>query len=262
MLGKLAAFFAHKSAVVVLGASLIVGGTAVAFAASGQGPLGFSARHGATTRDATETPGEHGNQGNGDAHATEAEGVIQGVDAAHSAFLLKRADSSTEPVTIGPETEFEGTLHTFADLKVGLRVHVKGTPHSDGSLTASSVEGELGDQNDDGQAHENEQELTGTITNVDTAHSRFIFTAADGVARTVVVSSQTAFDAGFGGIAGLRAGMRVEVHGTRQADDSIAATRVHREDDDSHSGNDQSGSDGSRSGSGQSGPSSGQSGNG
>jgi hypothetical protein len=183
------------------------------------------------------TPGANHDAGQ---NLGELKGTAGNIDSAHSSFVLQFSDGTSKAVTTSAQTEFEGTLHRFADLTKGERVEVKGTPQADGSFAASSVEGEnedQGDQNDDA----NEAELTGTIGVVDAAHSTFILTLTGG-SKPIVTNGQTAFDGGFNGFSDLKSGMRVEVRGTAQSDGSLLATRVHREDDGDSSGS--SGSDG------------------
>lgn len=195
-----------------------------------------SEAHSPNNQQAGESPGDN-------REAVEFTGTIVGVDSAHKAFGLKLADGSTKTVTVSSETEFEGTLHGFADLAKGQQVSVKGTLQPDGSITAAHVEAEQGDGEEQGDA--NEQELSGAVSSIDSAHASFGLKRADGTVTAIATNAQTEFDGGFHVFADLQIGLRVEVHGTTQSGGALLAMRVHREDegDTSSSGNTSGGSD-------------------
>ncbi|HLJ80063.1 MAG TPA: DUF5666 domain-containing protein [Ktedonobacterales bacterium] len=245
MIHSLALLFKSKLAVAVLGTVLIVGaGTSAALAANGaqmpfvsNGHLSSAASSGNGSSDNTS---HHDGQ--------QAEGAISSVDSGHSSFVLTPEQGSAVTVVVNAQTEFEGGLHSFADLKVGLHAEAKGSFQSDGSLLATKVEGQ-NDGNDNGDQNANENELTGTIGSINTANSTFVLQVSGGTTKTVQVSKSTEFDGGVNSFSDLKTGMTVEVKGNLQSDGTLAATRVHREDDGSGgSGSSGSGSSGSGSG--------------
>lgn len=189
----------------------------------------------------------------GDDNGSELDGAVNSVDMAGSSFMLLLAGGALKTITVSSATEFEGGLRGLASLTHGQRVSVKGTPQANGSVAASRVEAE-----DDQEAPES-VDIAGVIASVDTAGSSFVLTVAGGGQGTVVVNAGTEFDGGFNGFSDLQKGMRVEVRGALQADGSVLASRVHREDSGGDGG-DQSGQDGSSGDS--SGDSGGDSGNG
>jgi hypothetical protein len=204
--------------------------------------LAESANFTATQVENEDQNDDHGN----DRQHDEFKGTVDSIDSANTSFDLTLADGSTRQVITDAQTEFEGSLHRFADLANGQRVEVKGTAQSDNSILASSVEAENEDENDNDEANENNaQEAEGTGTVLSVAVSSFVLKlSASSV--TVTVSSATGFDGGLRSLADLKAGMRVEVKGQKQSNGSIAATRVHGEDvnDDDHGGDSGHGGDG------------------
>lgn len=200
-------------------------------------------------------PNDQGNDRSGSASgngrdAAELKGTVGTIDSARTSFALQFSDGTSKTVTVSAQTEFEGSLHSFADLTKGERVEVKGTPQTDGAFAASSVEGE--NENDDQNDDANEIELKGTITSLDSAHTSFILTLADKTTKTIHTTKQTEFDGGFQGFTDLKTGITVEVRGTDQSDGTLLASRVHREDDGSNDSSGSDGHDGSGSGSGSS----------
>lgn len=172
---------------------------------------------------------------------SEFKGTVVSIDAAHATFVLKLADNATRTVTTSPQTEFEGGVHSLADLVTGQTVSVKGTSQADGSIAATSVEAEIEAENE--QEDANEIELNGVIKSLDASHASFVLGLDDGTTKTIVTDSHTEFDGGFAGFSDLRTGMRVEVRGATQNRGAVLAARVHREDDSSDSGSgDHSGS--------------------
>jgi hypothetical protein len=124
------------------------------------------------------------------------------------------------------------------------------------SQTASQ-EHQGNDAFDDHGNDQNENELRGTVASVNTGSSSFVLKQPSGATKTVVVSAQTVFDGGLQRLSDLKAGQLLEVKGNLQSDGTLAATRVHGEDndaDDDHGGDNGSGDDhGGNSGSGSSG---------
>jgi hypothetical protein len=267
MVGKLAFLLKSKLALVVVGTLLVAGGgTTAAMAATGthlQLPLGTQATS-QTHHDndaAGKDDNQHNQQGTNHDGGQQAEGTVSTIDAGHSTFVLTPEHGSAVTVEVNGQTTFDEGLSAFSSLKVGLHVEVKGTPQSDGSLLATTVEGqsEAADdnqgQNDD--QDKNEHELTGTVVSVDTGKSSFMVKLADGTIKTVTVSAQTEFDGGFDRLSDIKAGALVQVTGNLQSDGTVAATRVHREDDSSSDGSGGSSGTGSGSGDGSGGSGSG-----
>ncbi len=122
------------------------------------------------------------------------------------------------------------------------------------------------DANDNDADDANEFEATGSVVSVDASGSSFMLKQSDGSTVQVTVSSTTIFDGGLTKPGDLKASMTVEVHGAKQSDGTVAASRVHGEDvnedqGDDHGGSGSSGGSGSGS-SGGSGSGSGSSGGG
>lgn len=171
-------------------------------------------------------------------------GTIASLDLANTSFVLTPQQNSagvtSVTVTVNPQTEFRGALHSFSDLKTGMQVSVAGTPQtSTGTLSATEVEDQhdaaddaqqtpQGDQQGDGQ---DASEFQGTVNSLDTAHTSFELKLADATVKTVSVSAQTEFEGTLHAFAGLTQGERVSVKGTVQADGSIAAASVEAEDE-------------------------------
>jgi hypothetical protein len=250
MFAKLAMLLHSKLALALIGAVLVAGGAVVATAsgATAHLPQALFAQNGAQRAEATHTPGDDeatktpgANEENKD-----LEGKIASIDAAGSSFVLTVTEedkaSSTVTVTVNADTKFEG-VKGFADLKVGMSVEVKGAAQSDGSVLANKVEvGNDNDEDDNENDHEaQEAEVSGVIATVGV--SSFTVKSEKGVMTTVTVSNATTFE-GVKGFADLKAGMNVEVKGTKQSDGSIAAQRVQVEESE-HSGGDSRGSGGS-----------------
>jgi hypothetical protein len=76
----------------------------------------------------------------------ELTGRITSVDAAHTSFVLTRADGTLQTVETNAQTEFDGGFQGFADLQSGVQVEVRGNTASGGSLLASRVHREDADQ--------------------------------------------------------------------------------------------------------------------
>jgi hypothetical protein len=222
--------------------------------ASGTAQSGASAFAASEIEDEHEA-GHQDEQGPGDQDASQFKGTVGSVNSAQSTFTLGLVDDTTKTVAVSSQTEFEGGLHSLADLTQGQHVSVKEVLQADGSIAASSVEAENEDENEPEDA--NEVEVTGTIAALNSGASSFVITLAGGAMRTVVTNAHTEFDGGIHGFSDLTVGMRVEVRSAAQANGALLATRVHRDDDgvDDHGGAD--GHGGSGDGSGGSGSSSG-----
>jgi cytoskeletal protein CcmA (bactofilin family) len=185
---------------------------------------------------------DHGRDGQHD----EFKGTAGTIDSATTSFDLTLADGSKRHVTTDAQTEFEGTLHSFADLAVGQRVEVKGAVQADTSILASSVEGD----NEENDNNEDAHEIEGTGPVLSVGGNSFVMELSQRQV-TVIVSSATDFDGGLHSLADLKVGMQVEIKGALQSNGAIAASQVHGEDNhdgDGHGGDngggDQSGGSG------------------
>lgn len=95
------------------------------------------------------------------------------------------------------------------------------------------------DDNNQGQDDDqNENELRGTVGSIDTGNASFVLKPSGGTTKTVVVSAKTVFDGGLSKLADLKVGQFLEVKGNAQSNGTLAATRVHREDNDANDDND------------------------
>lgn len=88
---------------------------------------------------------DEGGDGASDGHdgqntQRDAEGKIASVGS--GSFVLTLGDGTKMTVVVNSATKFGGTTHAFAGLKQGLRVNVRGTLQSNGSLLATEIDGE------------------------------------------------------------------------------------------------------------------------
>ncbi|HEX9068902.1 MAG TPA: DUF5666 domain-containing protein [Ktedonobacterales bacterium] len=208
----------------------------------------------AATLTAGQIESDNGAQDQQDDHGgtqqrSDFSGTVGAITSSRSSFELKLTDGSIKTVVTNAQTEFEGILHSFSDLKTGQQVSLAGNLQADGTISAARVEAE--NENDAEDA--NGLELMGTIATVDTTHSSFVIKLPNGATKVVIVNAQTEFDGGFHGIGDLVKGMIVEVRGTTQPDGSLLASRVHREDGNDGSSGDGGGTSSGSSGSDQSG---------
>ena len=176
---------------------------------------------------ASPTPDNQANPGpgNGQQNAAEVEGRINAGSLAGScaAHNLSFTIGTTKVVT-NASTQFKDAR--CEALKGDSKVEVKGTRQSDGSILATSVEG---DDDDDEEENEdrNEVELKGAIAAGSLGGSCAASNLSFRVSSTLVkTNGSTQFkDAA---CASLKAGDSVEVKGARQPDNSVLATRVER----------------------------------
>ena len=177
--------------------------------------------HDAHLEDNHANPGP----GNGQQNAAELEGRITAGSLAGScaAHNLSFTVGTTKVVT-NASTQFKDAR--CEALKGDSKVEVKGTRQSDGSILATSVEG---DDDDDEEENEdrNEAELKGAIAAGSIGGSCAASNLSFRVSSTLVkTNGSTQFkDAA---CASLKAGDSVEVKGARQPDNSVLATRVER----------------------------------
>jgi uncharacterized membrane protein YgcG len=87
------------------------------------------------------------NDNNEDAHEIEGTGPVLTVGS--NSFVMELSQRQVT-VTIATTTEFDGGLHSLADLKVGMQVEIKGALQDNGAIAASRVHGEV---NHDGDGH-------------------------------------------------------------------------------------------------------------
>jgi hypothetical protein len=118
---------------------------------------------------------------------------------------------------------------SLGDLKPGDKVEVEGTPQADGSVLASKIKLE-----DDEDENEDEVEFKGTIESI-TPPTLMVS------GRKVVTNGSTRIRRGDKNVVltDLKPGEKVEVKGTRQADNSVLASKLKVEDgDDDDDGDD------------------------
>ena len=114
----------------------------------------------------------------------------------------------------GTEVKRKGDVQTLNQLKVGMSVHVVGVRQSDGSIDARKIE-----INDDATGGQFEIEgsaggVRGICPNLEFSVNGF----------SIKTSSATTFEGG--ACSALKSGDKVKVNGLRQADGSVAATKV------------------------------------
>jgi hypothetical protein len=163
-------------------------------------------------------------------------GTVASINVVTSTFVLTPQHLATGAtslkVSVSPQTQFHGALHSIADLAVGMLVSIQGTAHtSTGAIVASEVE----EQHEAGGQVQQDQretdELEGTIDSVASGQSAFVLKLADGTLKTIRVSNQTEFEGSLHGIGDLAKGQQVEVKGSTQADGTIAAASVEAENE-------------------------------
>jgi hypothetical protein len=141
------------------------------------------------------------------------QGVLIAMSGAKPALVLT-VGTTTVRTTSGTEVKRRGDVQTLDTLKVGQTLHVVGDRQADGSLIARKIE-----IDDDATGGEFEIEgsvggLKGTCPAVQFGVNGF----------SVATSASTTFEGG--ACSALKSGDKVTVKGTRQADGSVAATRV------------------------------------
>jgi hypothetical protein len=112
---------------------------------------------------------------------------------------------------------------TFAELKAGMQAEVGGTPASKGVMVASTVNtGNSDQQEGSGGSNTGTADISGVVVTVGAAS----FTAKGEQGTVTITVSNTTTFVGVKGLADLKAGMRVEVKGTKQSNGFIAAQQV------------------------------------
>jgi hypothetical protein len=201
----------------------------------------------AATGEQAASQGEQTDECDGEHEQTH--GVVASLNTAGSSFTLTvkhEADESGETsdehgtptthptakpttttftltVKVTTQTRFEGVSKTFAGLKVGMQAEVGGTPESKSVILASTVNTGTSDQQEgSGGSSTGTADISGVV--VLPGAASFTLKGEQGTV-TITVSSTTTFT-GIKGLADLKAGMRVEVKGTKQSNGSIAAQQV------------------------------------
>jgi hypothetical protein len=127
-----------------------------------------------------------------------------------------------------------GQAITLADVKVGDKVEVEGTSQADGSVLASKIKVE-NDENDDDNQNDEQIDFSGHIDSI-TPPTLMVS------GRKVVTNGSTRIRRGDKtvSLADLKVGDKVEVEGTKQADNSVLASKIKVEDggDDENDGDD------------------------
>jgi Domain of unknown function (DUF5666) len=133
--------------------------------------------------------------------------VVSGAITGFGSVFVNGVRFETSNATISKN----GQATTQQSLRVGQIVHIKGRVNSAGQAVADSVR-----QDDD---------LEGPITSVNVVDSTFVL-----LAHTVHVTADTSFDSNISPatIAGLAAGLQVEVSGMPDASGDIVATRIEK----------------------------------
>lgn len=161
----------------------------------------------------------------------QLEGLVTAISATTLTVSGRVANVTPSTVIVhGDKTIALSSIH------VGDRVHVKGTPVSatapDGPINATKIEVQNpDDDNDQGDDNDkNQVEVKGAIATGSLAGSCAANTLSFKVGTTTVkTNASTKFDDT--SCAALKAGDRVEVKGTRQADASVLASKVEKDDD-------------------------------
>jgi len=166
------------------------------------------------------------------------QGTIASLNVAASSFVVtpqqNAAGVTSLTVTVSPQTEFRGSLHSFSDLTVGMLVKLQGSAQtSTATFVATEIEDEheADDQENQHNGNHEGSQFKGTVDSVDSAHASFVLKLTDGTTKTVTVSAQTEFEGGLHSLTDLAKGTQVSVKGTLQADGSIAASSVDAENE-------------------------------
>ena len=154
---------------------------------------------------------------------TELEGRIASLDATARTLVI---DGTTVAVPTTATIRHGHTNLTFADLKVGDQVHVKGTRSTTG-VTASAIVVQTDDDDDADNDASNRASAAGKVSGLTGTCPAVSFKVAT---TTVTTTSTTVFRDG--SCAELANGVTARVRGTRQADGSIKASHVFFEDND------------------------------
>lgn len=236
MLSKVALVAKSKVAVAVLGVLLAGTGGTVALAATGHMPSLPNVAQGANNNSANNN--DNSNHG----HTVSIEGMLKAYNAgANTVSVLAVNSSSATVITVNAQTRVNGeNASKLSDLAsaVDHKVQVQATKQSNGSLVAwkITVEGATGDN---GQENNTRREIAGTITGVNA--NGFVVKTATGDSVTVVINAKTSIAGAASTLAGIKVGMRVQVHGTSQNSSTLLADAIQIESDSGHTGDTGSG---------------------
>jgi hypothetical protein len=168
------------------------------------------------------------------AEATENTAKTPGAQATENAAPTDAemtAVSGPVVVAVTKDTRVTGAdVKTLADLCAHLkdRVEAQTTKGADGTFAAWKVTllgGSQGGNGGNGTGAGQEVTVEGTIKAVDLKTSSFTLTTADGDV-TVTVSATTAFDGSVHTLAQAKVGAHATVHGVKQGDGSVAASKI------------------------------------
>jgi hypothetical protein len=143
------------------------------------------------------------------------DGVITSIDGNAQSFVVR---DTTVNVPSTAVIRAEGATVTFADLKIGEHVHVRGISTAMGRVTASEIVAE-------GVPPANTIVVTGAVASLAGTCPSLTFTVGGTTVRT---SQTTTFDRG--GCAQVVNGRTVRVEGVKETDGSIQAGRVDLEE--------------------------------
>jgi len=141
------------------------------------------------------------------------QGVLIAMSGAKPALVLT-VGTTTVRTTSGTEVKRRGDVQTLDTLKVGQTLHVVGDRQADGSLIARKIEIDVDATGGEFEIEGSVGGLKGTCPAVQFGVNGF----------SVATSASTTFEGG--ACSALKSGDKVTVKGTRQADGSVAATRV------------------------------------
>ena len=157
--------------------------------------------------DDDDTPGQE--------TSASIHGTLTAIGGSTPAFVLT-VGGTTVRTSASTEVKRRGDVQTLAELKVGMSLHVVGVRQPDGSLDARKIE-----INDD--ATGGEFEIEGSVGGLQGSCPALRF-SVNGF--SITTSASTTFEGGE--CSALKSGNKVNVKGLRQADGSVAATRVKR----------------------------------
>jgi hypothetical protein len=142
-------------------------------------------------------------------------GTLNAIGGGFPNFVLT-VGTTTVRTSSSTEVKRKGDVQTLNELKVGMSVHVVGVRQSNGSIDARKIE-----INDD--ATGGEFEIEGSLGGLKGSCPTLQFNVNG---FSIATSAATTFEGG--ACSALKSGDKVRVKGTRNADGSVAATRVTR----------------------------------
>lgn len=128
--------------------------------------------------------------------------------------LVLTVGGTTVRTSASTEVKRRGDVQTLAELKLGMSLHVVGVRQTDGSIDARKIE-------IDDDATGGEFEIEGSLGGLKGSCPSVSF-SVNGF--SIATSAATTFEGG--ACSALKSGTKVNVKGLRQADGSVAATRV------------------------------------